>query len=817
MASESVDLEYNLDLKPLEDLLSGVERPGDFFVSGKLDALLPRVEVDGVGVLSFPVLAAQIQEVIRQAERAPYGRGEKTVLDTSVRNAWQVATGKVRVGGKSWAAVMESILTQARMGLGCGGTPITAELYKLLVYEAGGFFKPHRDTEKTPGMFGTLTIALPAAAQGGELAIRHSGREAVVDLSGTEVSELTFAAFYADCEHEVRPVTEGYRVCLIYNLIQDAGAAAESKSIVPLCAPRYETEVGAAAALLKDALRPGAATVKLVWLLEHQYSSAGLSFAALKNADAARAKVLCAAASRAGCAVHLAMVHIEESGSALPQYREYYGRRYGGRHFSNDQNIEEGGNDDDFEIVEVTDGSQYLDTWTAQDDRAADFGQLPLGGGELLPAGALDDEAPDNQRLTEATGNEGASFERAYHRAALVLWDRERYAEVLLQGGVGAVLPYFRERIETCGTTSQRQEVVMLADLIVDSWKNTRQSGYWRAPAPTSRAGMIELLTLLDDSSMTARFVSETVVERYDGSENEALAAAAPLMGSEASRLIICKLIAANMRIGHAACVDLLRRLSETPQGKSSPEWRSAFREVATVLVANLREIGSKPPQRSQVNYEDWQRLQNAQPVNATQIADLLDTLDFLDAGPLRDLSTDTILADTALFDSGQVLTPALEALYERHGDSTRNDTSFARLWEHAANFLLARSEQPPEKPSNWRQNIAVSCKCPDCREMQLFLHDGQNQIRGFRVRQDRRSHLEAQIRKDGLDMTCVTDRKGSPQTLICTKTRRTYQRQCERHRSDTDSMRTLIRVSGDFGNGLAARLAAASVRSALP
>ena len=54
-------------------------------------------------------------------------------------------------------------------------------------------------------------------------------------------------------------------------------------------------------------------------------------------------------------------------------------------------------------------------------NRCVDFGKLPLKEDELLPAGALDDAAPDEQRLTEATGNEGASFERSYRRAALVL------------------------------------------------------------------------------------------------------------------------------------------------------------------------------------------------------------------------------------------------------------------------------------------------------------------------------------------------------------------------------------------------------------
>jgi hypothetical protein len=97
---------------------------------------------------------------------------------------------------------------------------ISAEFYKLLIYEEGGFFLPHRDTEKTHGMFGTLTIVLPSLHCGGELIIRHAGREVTVDLSNEETSELTFAAFYADCEHAIKPITQGSRVCLTYNLLQ---------------------------------------------------------------------------------------------------------------------------------------------------------------------------------------------------------------------------------------------------------------------------------------------------------------------------------------------------------------------------------------------------------------------------------------------------------------------------------------------------------------------------------------------------------------------------------------------------------------------
>src|SRR5260370_3619452 len=103
-------------------------------------------------------------------------------------------------------------------GLGCSGMNVSAKLYKLLVYETGGLFRPHRDTEKADGMFGTLVIVLPSPHSGGELIIRHGPREVTVDLSSPEVSDLTFAAFYADWEHQVKPIAHGNRVCLTYNL-----------------------------------------------------------------------------------------------------------------------------------------------------------------------------------------------------------------------------------------------------------------------------------------------------------------------------------------------------------------------------------------------------------------------------------------------------------------------------------------------------------------------------------------------------------------------------------------------------------------------
>src|SRR6266496_515049 len=193
MADDSIQIDYNQNLKPLEALLAGVERAGDFFVSGTVEIPMPKVEVDGVGVLSFPVPETQIQQLIA--------------------------------------------------GLGCEGMAVSAELYKLLVYDPGGFFLAHRDTEKAGGMFGTLVVVVPSAHRGGELVIRHAGREVTMDMSGAEFSEVSFAAFYADCEHEVKAVTEGNRVCLVYNLTLQRDARGKDES---LQAPDYEKQITAA-------------------------------------------------------------------------------------------------------------------------------------------------------------------------------------------------------------------------------------------------------------------------------------------------------------------------------------------------------------------------------------------------------------------------------------------------------------------------------------------------------------------------------------------------------------------------------------------
>ena len=194
---------------------------------------LPLITVDGVGQLAFPLPPSQCQELIRVAQQAPFGRGEQTIVDVSVRNTWQVDASAVHIDAAFLDTIRRHVVPRVCHDLGISITAasaasrndVEARLYKLLVYETGGFFRPHRDSEKEDGMFGTLVVLLPANYTGGELVVEHAGQRRTIDCSvGEKWRGFSYAAFYADCKHEIRRVASGYRVALTFNLCKVKGA-----------------------------------------------------------------------------------------------------------------------------------------------------------------------------------------------------------------------------------------------------------------------------------------------------------------------------------------------------------------------------------------------------------------------------------------------------------------------------------------------------------------------------------------------------------------------------------------------------------------
>ena len=294
--------------RTLCSILDYVQQPGTFATGGEIQPFLPDIQVNNVGRIGLPLCRAQASELKGECEQAPYGRREETIVDTNVRNALQLDASKVKIG-KRMKREVTALIPSLKTELGCDGFTISALPYKLVLYEKGGFFLPHRDTEKVPGMFATLVIQLPAEHTGGELVVQHNREEKVFDFAADSASKIFYAAFFADCRHELRPVTSGLRLCLIYNLVHSGSTLAPSPA-------DHSQAVARVVQAVKSWNDDSDAPTKLVYVLQHEYTEAGLSFHGLKNKDRAVAEVLRLATKEADLDVHLAIFTKNESGSA---------------------------------------------------------------------------------------------------------------------------------------------------------------------------------------------------------------------------------------------------------------------------------------------------------------------------------------------------------------------------------------------------------------------------------------------------------------------------------------------------------------------
>ena len=114
-------------------------------------------------------------------------------------------------------------------------------------------------------------------------------------------------------------------------------------------------------------------------------------------------------------------------------------------------------------------------------------------------------------------------------------------------------------------------------------------------------------------------------------------------------------------------------------------------------------------------------------------------------------------------------------------------------LWRHAAGALLARSAQPPAAPSDWALEATMSCRCPHCRRLQQFYGAPRERVLRLPIRAELRRHVHQIIDSNGLDLIHKTERKGSPYTLVCTKTRAGHQRRLAQYADDITNMRSLV------------------------
>ena len=762
-------LAYNTEQIDIERLLQSCDRPGNYCVHSKLISTMPRLDVKGVGTVAFPVQTAQVRSLVAVAERAPYGRGPETVLDTSVRDCWQIDGAAFQVGGAGWGGAFGRILKQVAEGLGCPLERLDARPYKLLVYEPGGFFTAHRDTEKEAGMVGTLVVSLPTDGGGGELVVRHKDRESVIDLCVSDPSMLAYAAFYADCAHETRPVVEGHRVAVVFNLVLRGPAAAHLGR-----APDFAEQAEIISTMLRTWVSKVRSGAKIVWLLDHDYSTAGLSFSALKGTDAVVARTLAAAAEPADCSLHAAIVRITEFGHGEFDWYD---------------------DEDDIEMFEVDDWTCSLEDWVALDDSRPDFGKIPLLDGELLPDQALADTDPDERRVQEASGNEGASVEHVYRKAALVVWPREKTVETLARGGILGAIDYVEPRLApTRGPGVEAVSSLALGEQLLNAWADKDTRGWRYDPRREGLGRMLAVLRKISNPGLTLRFLTMSAAGDYTGTVNAELVAVAGQVGARGTASFLPGLVRSNIPKHPGDVLALLWQFNQTYCSPGNGDWREALAAASEAAFAALPHA-LNPPHDGE---RPWDR-PKPKDLDERTICDLFSLAQqfgmesrAMDAVRLISKHPDLATPDRAI--------PRALARMRKRDASLRETRSYRALWRQASAFLLDRSGVPPEEPRDWHIEAGLNCNCRGCVQLQAFCDSPTINVTKIAVARPLRGHLRGKINSLKLDIEYTTESTGRPYKLVCRKNRRSYRQRLAQYAGDVHQMKVLLHTEPDWG-----------------
>ena len=722
-------------LEALPDLLAEAKRPGDYYTAGTIAAPMPLIEVDGVGPLAFPVLGHQVRQLLEIAQPAPYGRGAQTLVDPAVRRAGQIAPERITLDPEGWQPVLDNITQRVKRGLGVRGR-IEAQLYKMLVYGPGDFFAEHRDTEKAAGMFATLVVLLPARWRGGALVVRHGEREVTLAADGHSPSTISYAAFYTDCLHELRPITEGHRIALVYNVCRASRRALSPPDHAPL--------VQAVADRLSGWVDGGGPT-KALFPLEHKYTPAALGFDGLKGRDQARVQVLLAAAERADCTIHLAIVSIEESGLAELTWAP---SRYRG--WGDTEGCE-------FEAVEAYDQKRSVDHWCHPNGNPVELGKIPFHEDELFPYDALEGEDPDEESFHEATGNEGASYERTYRRAVVALWPRANSAQVWASAEPG-------DAVETLtGLIGSRDpRAVDFALALIDRWPTIEA---WRRRRDDT--AYLTALAALDEPAVAEAFAC-THLARFAVTEDMAtpLTDLLAICSAVVIREIAAPAAAARTPVDGAPWPMLLAGLLNR---------RALGQDTAHALAEAV--INHLPTGRP----DEYRRTPTVGP---SLVMGLVWALADLDDPGLTVRAMGHLEAYADIYDADASLIPAALRLVDVLDPRQRQHIAFTTLVDRCLEHLDTRIAEPLVEPESWRQNVELRCRCRLCIDFAGFLAADQK-VWTYKVAKAGRRHLYEKVSSRKLDVDARTIRVGSPLTWEATKTRKSYEARVEQREHD--------------------------------
>ena len=723
-------------------VIDQIKGSGNYVTKGSCPIVIPGLVVGNAPEISFPINSEQIEVLIKQAHKAPFGKGSKTIVDTNVRSVWEIDAGKISFLNPAWHTLIALILNKVKEGLGIAENEVAASLYKLLIYQKDDFFVAHKDSEKEKGMFGTLIVGLPSKHNGGELHVRFDGKEEMIDFAGPiDNYEIPFAAFYADCEHEINKVTSGFRICLTYNLIQnDANQQLqleESKNYVR----QIET-------LLKQNTAGG----PLVILLNHQYTPENFSLVSLKHNDQHKAEVLLRAAENAGYFAKLGLLTCYQMGNMEGDF--YYENR--------------GSAGSDGEMGEVFE--EYISVVNWAEDGLPDLGRLAIPEDEIIRGFDLKEDEPIAIEEEGYMGNYGMTIEYWYHYGAVVLWKKEEHFKIISQQALDVKLTwlgYYASKV------CNEAEVAFIKNTF-EEITATDISDYWIKNSDFSIVA--ELLVKLNDKSyVQSNKCVDLLIRLFDKINTNHWESLVENYGLPAFEQVFLKAADHIKSVKHL--LELFNQLSDKMNKEYDKFIISALDNLPLHLsgLSFIKEDNIAPELSIVSNIISLSRYKNDDSIWIKRIIESFTSV-------LTRSFVNNVLAEALLL----------------NGDN-RKLNAVAEVLKICKRDLKIRIDNKPVPPKNWTRDLPAEFGNKNMLTIiSAFILSPTEESFDYRAKENLRNEMESSLVKSKTDVDTQTIRKGSPYTLRLIKNRASYLGLYKKWEEDVEYLKKLESM---FGN----------------
>ncbi len=745
----------------LTEAIADATKSAKFCTAGRFPESDPGLHVEGIGSVLFPMNRKTEMAMLKVGKVAPYGKGTQTLVNQKVRKTLEVNPRQFSLGAK-WETAVSSLMNTVATELGLPADRLDAKLYKLLIYGPGGFFLPHKDSEKQNGMVASLVIVLPHSFDGGELKVAHRIHEkSHYFISASKEKSPEYVAFYADCKHEVAPVTYGTRICLTYNLVL---RPEKKTSLRPTISPESGDH-------LADAIHKWVSkqpSNPLVFVLEHQYTQHGLQLDLLKGADRILGTLLEEAAEKSHCQLFLAQLERQWVQEAYDEWdREY---DYENRRLSRRGRLQYGSTIDD-----TVTGKEWVDG----NGKKQPWGEIQLDLAALVSAERIEDWEPTSEDYEGYTGNAGNTIDRWYHRSVVAIWHRDYHFEIIVQSRTLNCLPSFFAMVSKLGKTAKkhsdaaRNDCIRFARALLKQW---HYSLFGRGLVPAEKAQFqkfIRCLIELNDPELVSFFLKQLASHDH----------ACPISAFIVSA---CRKFGWGTFAGELIALltpkDDTQDRDELTAGDC--EWLSAFCRAKSkdpekaILEKNLCTLAVSRFCLPPINPWRYSRSTGEANDREKSLPHLLKAVLAADHSEELGQLIEFVQRSPKIFRLEQSQIPTLKLIFSWSKITLKKipDRLFGWL-EFTRGNLKEATKEKPLPPKDWRRAAEVNCSCPLCTELKSFLIN-PDQPKGRNAGPEyHRIHIKDQIARHRLDVTTELDRSKRPFALLLTKTNESFDR----------------------------------------